>query len=314
MWDHVCQYVLRMELRHLRYFLAVAEEGHMTRAAARLGIAQPPLSTQIRALEVEIGAPLFVRHPRGVNLTAGGRVLVESARAILASADRAKTDVVRSAAGMEGRVCVGFTTSVAAHRLASDVIRAFRRKYPQVVLDLRESNAADLTEMTARGDMHAAFLRVPVAQPQTLVFDRLLEEEVLLVLPRDHPLLEGRTRAALPPISLRRLANASFILVRRPGAPGMYADLLTACERAGFTPHIAAEVEHMLTNINLVAAGVGISIVPSSMRGFRADAVAYCRLSGASGLRAPITLAYLRETRNPAAGNFIALARSLARR
>ena len=286
----------------------------MTRAAARLGIAQPPLSAQIKALEAEIGAPLFVRHPRGVELTAGGRVLLDSARAILTSAARAKTEVMRSAEGIEGRVCVGFTTSVAAHRLATDVIRAYRRKYPHVALDLRESNAADLTDMTARGEMHVAFLRIPVAQPPGFVFERLLDEEVLLVLPRDHALLKGRKRAAPSRISLRRLADAAFILVRRPGAPGMYADLLAACRRAGFTPHIAAEVEHMLTNINLVAAGIGVSVVPASMRGFRADSVAYCRLSDASGLHAPITLVHLADARNPAAMNFITLARSLARR
>ena len=131
-------------------------------------------------------------------------------------------------------------------------------------------------------------------------------------MPRDHALLKGKRPHADVPISLRKLAGESFVLVRRPGAPGMYADLLQACYQAGFTPRIAAEVDHMLTNINLVAAGVGVSVVPASMRTFHADSVAYCRLKDARGLHAPIMLAYLDADRNPAAGNFIALARKRA--
>lgn len=297
-----------MELRRLRYFVAVAEEGHVTRAAARLGIHQPPLSIQIKALESELGIALFTRHARGVELTVGGHCLLEAARAILASVEQAKANVVRAAEGIVGSVCVGFTTSVAAHSFASDVIRAFRRAYPHVTLELRESNAADLTELTARGSVNVAMLRVPVAKPPGLVFDLLLKEEMVLVLPRDHAFLKGKRWPAEFRISLRLLAAEPFILVRRPGAPGMYADLVQACYRAGFTPKIAAEVDHMLTNINLVAAGVGVSVVPASMRSFRADSVAYCRLDDARGLHAPITLAYLKANRNPAAANFIALA------
>jgi DNA-binding transcriptional LysR family regulator len=302
-----------MELRHLRYFVAVAEEAHMTRAAARLGIQQPPLSAQIKALEKDIGVVLFTRHPRGVALTAGGSALLPAARSILASVERARLHVVHSAEGMEGNVCVGFTTSVAAHSFSSDVIRAYRRAYPRVSLDLRESNAAELTQLTARGEMHVALLRLPVAKPPELVFAQLLDEEMLLVLPRDHALLAPRRGRAVTHVTLASLAREPFVLVRRPGAPGMYADLLQACYAAGFTPQIAAEVDHMLTNINLVAAGIGVSVVPASMRGFRRDCVAYCRLDDAPGLRAPITLAYRAGNRNPAAANFIALARRHAR-
>jgi len=301
-----------MELRHLRYFVAVAEEGHVTRAAARLGIQQPPLSAQIKALETELGIALFTRHARGVELTAGGQVMLEEARIILANVERAKAHVVRSAKGMEGIVCVGFTTSVAAHSFTSDVIRAYRRAYPRVALDLRESNAAELTELMIRAEMNVAMLRIPVAKPPGFAFELLLEEEMLLVLPCDHALLKGKRRRVEPRISLRRLAAEPFILVRRPGAPGMYADLLHACYQAGFTPQIAAEVDHMLTNINLVAAGIGVSVVPASMRGFHGDSVVYCRLDDARGLHAPITLAYLEGNRNPAAANFIALARKHA--
>src|SRR5205823_5960568 len=137
---------MAMELRHLRYFIAVAEEGHITRAAQRLGIQQPPLSALVKALETELCVKLFTRHARGVALTAGGVAMLAAARTILGSVERGKAHVLRAAKGMEGSVCVGFTTSVAAHNFAADVIRAYRRAYPHVSLDLRESNAAELTE------------------------------------------------------------------------------------------------------------------------------------------------------------------------
>jgi DNA-binding transcriptional LysR family regulator len=298
-----------MELRHLRYFTAVAEEGHMTRAAARLGIQQPPLSAQIKALEAELGVALFTRHARGVELTPGGKVLLECAREILAIVERARGQVVRAAEGVEGGLCIGVTTSVAAHSFFADVIRAYRRAYPRVALSLRESNAADLGELMARGEVGAAMLRIPVAKLSGWVYDRLLEEDMLLALPRGHPLLKGKRLPARARISLRKLAAEPFILVRRHGAPGMYAELLRACHRAGFVPHIAAEVDHMLTNVNLVAAGVGVSVVPASMSGFHPDSVAYCGLDDASGLHAPITLAHHAAERNPAAANFVVLAR-----
>jgi DNA-binding transcriptional LysR family regulator len=148
--------------------------------------------------------------------------------------------VVRAAEGMEGSVCVGFTTSVAAHSFSSDVIRAYRRDYPRVALDLRESNAAELTDLTARGEMHVALLRLPVAKPPELVFDRLLDEEMLLVLPRDHALLKVKSRRAERPISLRRPANEPFIL-RRPERPA--CTQILACDEGRFPPQITARVD-----------------------------------------------------------------------
>ena len=220
-----------MDLRHLRYFVAVAEEGHVTRAAARLGIQQPPLSAQIKALEADLGIALFTRHARGVELTVGGDALLDARARFWRASSARREHVVRSAEGMEGNVCVGFTTSVAAHSSSSEVIRAYRRAYPRIALDLRESNAAELTDLTARREMHVALLRTPVAKPPEFVFEPLLEEEMLLVLAGDHALLEGRRHRAEPRISLRQLAHEPFILVRRPGAPGMYADLLRVCDK-----------------------------------------------------------------------------------
>jgi DNA-binding transcriptional LysR family regulator len=306
-----------MELRHLRYFLAVAEEQHFTRAAERLNMQQPPLSHQIRLLEKELGFELFKRHPKGADLTAGGRIFLEEAKAILHSVELASQRAARAARGFEGTISIGFTSSAAAHPLIPAIIRAYREAYPDVHLALNEGNAAELTEDLLHGKIDIGFLRLPVSQPQGISFHQLLEEEMLLVLPVGHCLLtpaESTTEVGdtevMPCISLKSLADEEFILVRRHGAPGMYSNLIAACENAGFTPRIALEVERMLTNISLVAAGAGISVVPGSMKNFHRDSVAYCRIDDAQpALVAPINLVCRSETSGPTEQNFLKLAR-----
>ncbi len=295
-----------MELRHLRYFVAVAEEGHFTRAAERLGMQQPPLSQQIRALEQELGFDLFKRHPKGADLTPGGAAFLAEARAILENVQQAAVRAGRVADGSAGTIAVGFTSSAAAHPLIPQIVRAYREAWPGVSLDFKEGNAAELTEAIAEGKLQLAFLRLPVSRPPGIVFQQLLEEEMLLVLPVGHPLLQNRRGDDMPAISLKSLRDERFILVRRHGAPGMYSNLIDACKRAGFTPQIAIEVDRMLTNISLVAAGAGISAVPASMRGFHPDSVVYCRIrDGVPGLSAPLTLATRDDDPPPAARHFL---------
>lgn len=300
-----------MELRHLRYFIVVAEEGSFTRAAVRLNMQQPPLSQQIRALEDEIGFELFVRHAKGIALTAAGSVFLQEARAVLASLTEATDRAARVATGSEGSVSIGITSSASAHRLIPDLIQRFRQSRPNVTLLFREGNAAELTEALAARTLDFAFVRQPVVFPEGVEYKRIDEEEMLLVLPAGHPLLKRRAGRAMPRIPLTALRDEKFILVRRHGAPGMYADLIDACVRAGFSPAIVAEVERMLTNISLVAAGVGVSAVPASMKGFHEDRVTYCRIQdGNATLSAPLTLAHRRDDLSPAARHFIALAES----
>jgi DNA-binding transcriptional LysR family regulator len=300
-----------MELRHLRYFVAVAEERHMTRASLRLGIQQPPLSQQIKALETELGVLLFFRGARGVELTAAGQALLAEAYAILDSVERAATRTVQAARGQTGRLSLGFTTSAVLHPLVPEIIRAFRKDYEQVDLDLQEDPAAGLIEALVRRDIHAALMRIPVARPPELAFLELLHEELLVVLPAGHALLEpARTEG----LDLRDLALERFILVRRPGAPGIYQNLILACRAAGFEPLVVAEVPHMLTNINLVAAGVGISVVPASMREVNLRQVRYCRLKTEPPITVPLTLAYVSEDDSPLVGNLIAITRRLLER
>ena len=304
-----------MELRHLRYFVMVAEELHLTRAAARLNMQQPPLSQQVRALEQELGFELFKRHPKGVDLTAGGMVFLEEARAILTRVEQGSRKAARAANGIEGTLIIGFTSSAATHPLIPQIIRSYRERYPGVEVAMKEGSARELTEEAIESRLDVGILRAPVGQHQSIHFHRLLNEEMLLVLPVRHPLLaEFSGSQQVPEISLNALEGERFILVRRPGAPGMYANLVKACQNAGFNPQIAFEVERMLTNVSLVAAGAGVSIVPASMKDIHRDSVVYCRIRDARPrLLAPITLVC--RSFNPPAPlqNFIMLARELSK-
>jgi DNA-binding transcriptional LysR family regulator len=300
-----------MDIRALRYFVAVAGTGHMTRAAEQLGIQQPPLSLQIKALERELGMPLFRRHPRGVALTDAGRLFQAEALRMLQDMESMKQRMARVAKGQAGTLAVGFTSSAAAHRFMPEALRAFRRAYPLVELQLREDNAAELTEALAAGRLHCGLLRVPVARPEGLVFETLLREPVLVAMPSDHRFALARTKASRP-LPLARLCEEGIILVRRPGAPGLYAELLALCHAKGLRPRVVAEVDRMMTNLNLVAAGVGLSVVPASMTGVHAHAIAYMRLADGGQLDAPLTLVSRAEEDNLPAQHFAALLRRLA--
>lgn len=298
-----------MDIRALRYFAAVAETGHMTRAAERLGIQQPPLSLQIKALERELGVALFRRHPRGVALTDAGRLFQAEALRMLQDMEAMKQRMARVASGQSGTLAVGFTSSAAAHRFVPAALRAFRRAYPDVALQLREDNAADLTEALAAGRLHCGLLRVPVGRPEGLRFETLLREPVLVAMPSDHRLARGKGSRPLP---LARLCEEGIILVRRPGAPGLYADLLALCHAEGLRPRVVAEVDRMMTNLNLVAAGVGLSVVPASMGGVHAHAIAYARLADGGQLDAPLTLVSRTDEDSLPAQHFAALLRRQA--
>lgn len=295
-----------MELRHLRYFLTVAEEGQFTRAASRLAMQQPPLSQQIRMLEEEIGFELFERLPRGVLLTPAGKAFAQDVQLLLETLQQALTKASRIARGELGFLSIGLTSSAGFHPLTTEVIRTFRQAYPDVAVDLAELNAAELIEQLASGKIHVAFLRKPVDMPQALSFELLFDEPMVVVLPTGHPLLKGGQKKR-PEISLKALADEDFILVRRPGAPGMYADLLDACRQAGFTPRIAREVPRMVSAINLVAAGLGLTFVPASMQRYDQAGAVYCTLKTPSTLSAPLHLAHAADLHNSAAARFIEL-------
>ncbi|MEZ5705347.1 MAG: LysR substrate-binding domain-containing protein [Burkholderiaceae bacterium] len=315
-----------MDLKSLRYFVAVAELGHMTRAAERLGIQQPPLSLQIKGLERELGVVLFRRHPRGVALTEAGHQFQAEAERLLAEVDAMRHRMTRVAQGEEGRLAIGLTSSAAAHRFVPDLLRAFRQAHPRVQLQLQEANADGLTQAVEGRRVHCALLRVPVAQPPGLVFETLLREPVLVAVPHDHPLAlecggkateKGRGRGAkvgapMGSVSLGRLCEEGLILVRSPGAPGLYAELLALCRAQGLQPRVVAEVARMMSNLNLVAAGVGVSVVPQSMAGVHGHAIAYLALEGGDTIDAPLTMVTRGDEGHLPARRFIELARQMA--
>jgi DNA-binding transcriptional LysR family regulator len=296
-----------VELRHLRYFIAVAEEGHITRAAARLGIQQPPLSQQIRALEQELDVRLFTRKPRGVEMTDAGRALFADARTILTLVDRAVTAVRQTAQGRRGRIAVGFTSSAPFHPYVPRIIRAFREACPAVSLTLEENGTADLVQGLLSERIDAAFIRSPITDAPELIVRPLLDEEMIVALPVRHRLAARGAARGEAALELRALAAETFILYRRPSGPGLYDAIISACRRAGFSPNIGQEAPLIVSTLNLVAAGLGVSIVPASLRRQHMDGVVYRRIKGHPQPRAPLNLAYRREGNSSALQQFIEL-------
>ncbi|MBO9330129.1 LysR family transcriptional regulator [Achromobacter xylosoxidans] len=276
-----------IDLRLLRYFVAVAEESHLTKAAARLGIRQPPLSQQIRVLEEELGVTLFHRLPRGMELTESGRALLEDAHKILALTEQAVEGVRRVSQGEAGRLTVGFTGSAAFHPFVPSVIRRFRELAPNVRLVLEESSTGELMDDVCGGRVDVAFVRGPYGPDRGVVVEKVLDETMLAAFPADHPAVRRRPRQR---IALSELADESLILYRRHSGPGLYDAILAACAAAGFSPRIAQEAPRMLSTLSLVAAGLGVSLVPASLRRVNIEGVVYVSVSRPASLRAPLNL------------------------
>jgi DNA-binding transcriptional LysR family regulator len=291
-----------MELRHLRYFVAVAEEGHVTRAAERLGIQQPPLSQQIQSLERELDAQLFRRKPRGVELTPAGRALYDEAKAILARTEEAVAATKRAARGEAGRIGIGFTSSASFHPFVPRTIRTFRETHPLVALALEESGTSELVGALRSQAIDAAFVRSPFGESVDLTVRPLLDEPMVAALPSGHPL-----STANEPLPLAALAGEIFILYRRPVGPGLHDAIIAACDRAGFSPQIGQEAPRMLSTLSLVAAGLGVTVVPASMSRLEAEGVAYRALDPSAELAAPLNLAYRRSEISAAVRRFVGL-------
>lgn len=262
-----------MELRHLRYFVAVAEECHFGRAAERLHMAQPPLSQQIRQLEAELGVTLLTRSTRKVELTPAGAGYLERARQILAAVEHAGDEATRTAAGEVGRLAIGFTGS-ATYELLPTLARILDEELPDLQLDLRGElltpmQVAALREHT----LDIGFLRPPVRDPGLDV--RVLRKEPLIaVLPAAHPL------AAKTSVRLAELAHDRFITYPSQHRSVVYEAVLDACEHAGFIPTRTLEVTETSTLVVFVAAGVGVALVPASVQHLRVTGAVYLPLAG----------------------------------
>ncbi len=298
-----------MELRHLRYFVAVAEEEHVTRAAERLGIQQPPLSQQLRALEDELDVQLLRRKPRGVELTDAGRAFAADARGVLDQVERAVARAQRTARGQQGAVVLGFTSSAPFHPFVPKEISAFREANPLVSIMLEEGGTADLVEAVRSERMDAAFIRSPVAETEGLSIHPLFKERMLAALPRTHPLATATDQ----PISLSDLGGEPLVLYRRRTGPGLYDAIIAACHRAGFNPHIGQEAPRIVSTLNLVAAGLGITLVPASLSQSQMEGVAYRPVKRSAGLAAPLNLVCRSVEHSAAAQRFTLQVRRAAR-
>ncbi|WP_337268039.1 LysR family transcriptional regulator [Oryzifoliimicrobium ureilyticus] len=289
-----------MELRHIRYFLAVAEAGNFTRAAVKLGIGQPPLSQQIRDLETEIGARLFHRVPHGAELTEAGMAFLPEAQAALASSERAKLAARRATRGESGRLTLGFTASSAFNTAVTGTIRRFRRQWPDIALSLTEMNSNWLMEKLLREEIDAAFIRPGLENPKDVVLKRLPDEPLLVALPSHHRLAR---RKAVP---LQALEGEPFILFPRTVGLSLYDDIVAGCREAGFELNVTQEAPQIPSVVNLVAADLGVSIVPISVSQIAIEGVAYRPIEGPP-LTARLGLAALKLNRSPIVTNILGL-------
>jgi len=261
-----------MELRHLRYFVAVAEELNFTRAAERLHIAQPPLSTQIRALEGELEVQLFERDKRRVFLTQAGRHFLERARAILAEVESAKGEARSAATGRIGKLALGYTASSMLSVALPLAIRQFRQAYPRTSLSLQEMTSLDQLDAVHARALDLAILRRPdVVVPAGIVIEEWYQAPLLAAVPQAHPLAKG-------PVRIGDLRDEAMILYPRHAGIGLYWKVQDLCAKAGFRPNTVQEARDASTMIGLVAAGVGIAVVPSDTECIALAGVVYRKL------------------------------------
>lgn len=261
-----------MELRQLRYFVAVAEELHFRRAALRLHVAQPPLSQQIQRLERELGSELFRRTRRKVELTSAGEVFLAEARRTLVHAERAEEAVRSAARGEAGWLRVGFVGSI-SYDLLPRLLREFRERYPRVQMELRQLTTEDQVEGLRRGDIDVGLVR-ELESVEGLTVVPLLKEPLLAALPDNHPLSERES------VSLAELSEERFITVPRSQAPRLYDRFVYLCHTAGFSPRISQEALQFPTILGLVAAEMGVSTTPDAVRSFQKTGVSYLTLTG----------------------------------
>ena len=256
-----------MELRHLHYFMAVAEELNFSRAAERLHIAQPPLSQQIRQLEAELGFQLFHRTKRTVRLTEAGIVFFIETQKIMRQLENAIQIGRQTSRGELGQLAIGFASS-AVHNVLPTILQAFRTEIPSVKLQLRELTTDQQLEWLQQGRIDIGFVRPPVEE-DGLSSEVIFSEPLILALPETHAFCSQEL------VSLRSLSQEPFILFPRSLAPGLYDPIISLCQQAGFSPILAQEATQMQTIVSLVAAQMGIAIVPASMQNLQRSGVVY---------------------------------------
>ncbi len=298
-----------MELRHLRYFVAVAEELNFRRAAERLVMAQPPLSQQIRDLEEELGVLLFDRTHRQVQLTVAGQVFLEETYHLLAHVDRAKGRAIRASKGELGQLTIGYTSFVHCP-LFRIMLQQYRARYPDVDIVLRDlvtieqmkqldTNALDISFAT-----HTSFA-LPSLEETQLAQQHILREPVVAVVPRTHPL------AGHSPLPFVALAGESWIWFARQYDPTTYDYMTRLCEQAGFRPHVTQEVNQLQIVIGLVAAGLGVGLVTASTQGLSSQDVEYLELVEPTP-KAEFSVVWRKDDASPLVQAFLAIVKEFS--
>ncbi len=265
-----------MELRHLRYFIAVAEERNFHRAADRLHMAQPPLSLQIRQLEEELGVSLLDRRERPLRLTGAGELVLAQARHVLREAEAVLEIAQRAAHGRAGRLRVALCSS-APYSPAPEMLRQLRREAPELELQIMERRSELQVAMLQEGQLDVGVVRLPLAVPAPgLRFQTIRREGLVAALPARHRLRAKKM------LVLRELAGEDFICFPEGAAPALYGQIQAACRNSGFSPRITQHATQMQTIVALVATGLGVALLPEAMRGLRQRGVEY------RSLRAPL--------------------------
>ncbi|MBD2463206.1 LysR family transcriptional regulator [Oscillatoria sp. FACHB-1407] len=290
-----------MELRHLRYFVAVAEELHFNRAAERLHIAQPPLSQQIKQLETELGVELFYRRTkRQVQLTEAGQVLLQAAYRILAQIEQAMSDTQRAGKGETGTLTIGFTSTVVYDVLPA-ILSQYREQFPNVNLVLQELTTTQQEEALQNHQIEVGFCHPPLKE-DSLQLESILQEPLVVALPETHPLASKTT------IPVSSLAHESFILFPRHLGPGLYDQIVSFCQQSNFNPKVTQEAVQMQTIIGLVSAKMGIALVPASLQNLQRTGVVYKPLQGETP-QVEVAIAWRAEIVSPVLHEFLKVVR-----
>lgn len=291
-----------MELRHLRYFAAVAQHLNYSEAARRLRVAQPAISQTILDLEEELGVKLLERTRRRVELTVPGRVFLDEANEILRRSEEAVRLTQRAARGEVGTLNIGFFGSATAPFLP-ELARRYRQEFPQVELRLYELTPEQQMVAFEEGRIDLAFTRpLPSGQSAKFHEETIYTDFLAVALPPGHPLSGQKT------VRLEKLAGEPFVQFHRKGAPGLFDTVIATCQRAGFSPRVISEPDFMGTVITLVESGLGISLVPDSVRNLNRPQVVFRPISPKSS-EIPLRIAWLKSNNNPAQAAFVKLVR-----
>jgi DNA-binding transcriptional LysR family regulator len=294
----------RIELHHLKYFVAVAEELNFARAAERLHISQPPLTRRIQQLEKELGVQLFNRTTRRVQLTDAGLIYLEEARATLAQVKRGVGVAQRANRGEIGQLVVGFEAS-SAYDILPQSRQLFKKQFPNVELTFVEMRTDDLAQALHEGWISLGFV-LPPLHNDALAVETILREPMVVAIPRDHP-LSGKNKLAL-----EDLAAEAFVMSSRNNRCGLYDQVISVCRHAGFTPKVVQEANEMQIMLGFIAAGIGVSLLPDHVKRLRKPGIVFRPLTPSSA-KVELAIAWRRDDASPILREFLEIVRRCAR-